>query len=51
MLEDQHSEMRRRLRNIVSLCGQRNAWNAGGPTEDLPLPVTVIDECQTYEEP
>jgi S-DNA-T family DNA segregation ATPase FtsK/SpoIIIE len=40
--------MRRRLRNIVSLCGQRNAWNAGGPTEDLPLLVTVIDECQTY---
>ncbi len=40
--------MRRRLRNIVTLCGQRNAWNAGGPTEDLPLLVTVIDECQTY---
>jgi S-DNA-T family DNA segregation ATPase FtsK/SpoIIIE len=48
VLEDQHAEMRRRLRNIVSLCGQRNAWNAGGPTEDLPLLVTVIDECQTY---
>jgi hypothetical protein len=25
-----------------------HAWNAGGPTEDLPLLVTVIDECQTY---
>jgi DNA segregation ATPase FtsK/SpoIIIE, S-DNA-T family len=48
LLEDQHAEMRRRLRSIVSLCGQRNAWNAGGPTEDLPLLVTVIDECQTY---
>jgi DNA segregation ATPase FtsK/SpoIIIE, S-DNA-T family len=48
VLEDQHAEMRRRLRNIVSLCGQRNAWNAGGPTDDLPLLVTVLDECQTY---
>jgi hypothetical protein len=48
VLEDQHAEMRRRLRTIVNLCGQRNAWNAGGPTEDLPLLVTVIDECQTY---
>jgi len=48
VLEDQHAEMRRRLRNIVSLCGQRNAWNAGGPTEQLPLLITVIDECQTY---
>ena len=35
VLEDQHAEMRRRLRNIVSLCGQRNAWNVGGPTEYL----------------
>jgi hypothetical protein len=26
LLEDQHAEMRRRLRTIVSLCGQRNAW-------------------------
>ncbi len=48
VLEDQHAEMRRRLRNIVSLCGQRNAWNAGGPTDELPLLVTVLDECQTY---
>jgi S-DNA-T family DNA segregation ATPase FtsK/SpoIIIE len=48
VLEDQHAEMRRRLRTITALCGQRNAWNAGGPTEDLPLLVTVIDECQTY---
>jgi len=40
--------MRRRLRGITTLCGQRNAWNAGGPTEDLPLLVTVIDEGQTY---
>jgi len=48
VLEDQHAEMRRRLRNIAALCGQRNAWNAGGPTADLPLLVTVIDECQTY---
>jgi DNA segregation ATPase FtsK/SpoIIIE, S-DNA-T family len=48
VLEDQHAEMRRRLRSITELCGQRNAWNAGGPTEDLPLLVTVIDECQTY---
>jgi DNA segregation ATPase FtsK/SpoIIIE, S-DNA-T family len=48
VLEDQHAEMRRRLRTITTLCGQRNAWNAGGPTEDLPLLVTVIDECQTY---
>jgi DNA segregation ATPase FtsK/SpoIIIE, S-DNA-T family len=48
VLEDQHAEMRRRLRNITALCGQRNAWNADGPTEALPLLVTVIDECQTY---
>ena len=48
VLEDQHAEMRRRLRSITALCGQRNAWNAGGPTADLPLLVTVIDECQTY---
>jgi DNA segregation ATPase FtsK/SpoIIIE, S-DNA-T family len=48
VLEDQHAEMRRRLRSISALCGQRNAWNAGGPTEQLPLLVTVIDECQTY---
>ncbi len=48
VLEDQHAEMRRRLRTITALCGQRNAWNAGGPTEELPLLVTVIDECQTY---
>ena len=48
VLEDQHAEMRRRLRTIAALCGQRNAWNADGPTEDLPLLVTVIDECQTY---
>jgi DNA segregation ATPase FtsK/SpoIIIE, S-DNA-T family len=40
--------MRRRLRSITTLRGQRNAWNSGGPTEDLPLLVTVIDECQTY---
>jgi hypothetical protein len=46
VLEDAHAEMRRRLRGIINLCGQRNAWNAGGPTEDLPLLVTVIDECQ-----
>jgi S-DNA-T family DNA segregation ATPase FtsK/SpoIIIE len=48
VLEDQHAEMRRRLRSIGALCGQRNAWNAGGPNERLPLLVTVIDECQTY---
>jgi len=48
VLEDTHAEMRRRLRSITELCGQRNAWNAGGPTEQLPLLVTVIDECQTY---
>lgn len=48
VLEDQHAEMRRRLRSITDLCGQRNAWNAGGPTENLPVLVTVIDECQTY---
>jgi S-DNA-T family DNA segregation ATPase FtsK/SpoIIIE len=48
VLEDAQAEMRRRLSNISALCGQRNAWNAGGPTEDLPLLVTVIDECQTY---
>jgi len=48
VLEDKHAEMRRRLRNIAALCGQRNAWNAGGPTADLPLLVTVIEECQTY---
>lgn len=48
VLEDQHAEMRRRLGAIVTMCGQRNAWNAGGPTEDLPLLVTVLDECQTY---
>ena len=48
VLEDAHAEMRRRLHKITALCGQRNAWNAGGPTEDLPLLVTVIDECQTY---
>jgi S-DNA-T family DNA segregation ATPase FtsK/SpoIIIE len=48
VLEDVHAEMRRRLRTITELCGQRNAWNAGGPTENLPLLVTVIDECQTY---
>jgi len=48
VLEDVHAEMRRRLRTITDLCGQRNAWNATGPTEDLPLLVTVIDECQTY---
>lgn len=48
VLEDVHAEMRRRLRAITELCGQRNAWNAGGPTEQLPLLVTVIDECQTY---
>jgi S-DNA-T family DNA segregation ATPase FtsK/SpoIIIE len=48
VLEDAHAEMRRRLRSITALCGQRNAWNAGGPTENLPLLLTVIDECQTY---
>jgi DNA segregation ATPase FtsK/SpoIIIE, S-DNA-T family len=48
VLEDTHAEMRRRLRHVTDLCGQRNAWNAGGPTEQLPLLVTVIDECQTY---
>jgi S-DNA-T family DNA segregation ATPase FtsK/SpoIIIE len=48
VLEDVQAEMRRRLRSIGQLCGQRNAWNAGGPTEQLPLLVTVIDECQTY---
>ena len=48
VLEDPHAEMRRRLRNITRLCGQSNAWNAGGPTEDLPLLVTVLDECHTY---
>ena len=47
LLEDQHAEMHRRLRSIVDLCGQRNAWNGRGPTEDLPLLVTVIHECQT----
>jgi S-DNA-T family DNA segregation ATPase FtsK/SpoIIIE len=48
VLEDTHAEMRRRLRSITSLCGHRNAWNAGGPTEELPLLITVIDECQSY---
>jgi len=48
VLEDQHAEMRRRLRTISRRYGQRNAWNAGGPTKDLPLLVTVIDECQIY---
>jgi DNA segregation ATPase FtsK/SpoIIIE, S-DNA-T family len=48
VLEDTHAEMRRRLRTIVGLCGQRNAWNAGGPTDQLPLLVTILDECQTY---
>jgi DNA segregation ATPase FtsK/SpoIIIE, S-DNA-T family len=48
VLEDVHAEMRHRLRTITALCGQRNAWNAGGPTDQLPLLVTVIDECQTY---
>jgi DNA segregation ATPase FtsK/SpoIIIE, S-DNA-T family len=48
VLEDQHAEMRRRLRTIARRCGQTNAWNAGGPTEDLPLLLTVVDECQTY---
>ena len=48
VLEDIHAEMRRRLRSITTLCGQRNAWNGAGPTENLPLMVTVIDECQTY---
>lgn len=48
VLEDQHAEMRRRLRTITAICGQRNAWNASGPTEELLLLVTVIDECQTF---
>jgi S-DNA-T family DNA segregation ATPase FtsK/SpoIIIE len=48
VLEDQHAEMRRRLSTITAFCGQRNAWNASGPTEDLPMLVTIIDECQTY---
>jgi S-DNA-T family DNA segregation ATPase FtsK/SpoIIIE len=48
VLEDVHAEMRRRLRTVTELTGQRNAWNATGPTEDLPLLVTVLDECQTY---
>jgi S-DNA-T family DNA segregation ATPase FtsK/SpoIIIE len=48
VLEDAHAEMRRRLRDITALCGQHNAWNAGVPTEHLPLLVAVIDECQTY---
>jgi S-DNA-T family DNA segregation ATPase FtsK/SpoIIIE len=48
VLEDTYAEMRRRLRSITAMCGQRNAWNAGGPSEQLPLLVTVIDECQTY---
>jgi S-DNA-T family DNA segregation ATPase FtsK/SpoIIIE len=48
VLEDVHAEMRRRLREVAQLTGQRNAWNAGGPSEALPLLLTVIDECQAF---
>jgi hypothetical protein len=40
VLEDQHATMRRRLRTIAKRYGQANAWNAGGPTADLPLAVS-----------
>jgi hypothetical protein len=47
MLEDLHAEMRRRLANVVRLTGKRNAWSAG-PSEEFPLLIWLLDECQTF---
>lgn len=47
-LERVVAEMRRRLKELPDLRGGSSLWATGGPTEDLPLLVLVIDECQTY---
>lgn len=48
VLEDVHAEMRRRLGSVLELTGgKRNAWHVG-PTSEMPLLVTVVDECQTF---
>lgn len=38
--------MRERLDRMVDLRGGPSIWDTGGPSEDLPLLVLVIDECQ-----
>lgn len=48
VLEQVYALMRDRLRLVLAMTGMKNAWNATGPTADLPLILTVIDECQQF---
>lgn len=47
-LEAVVSVMRQRLDQMVELRGGPSIWETGGPSEDVPLLVLIIDECQTY---
>lgn len=40
--------MRQRVRDMPAIRGGSSIWTTGGPSEDLPLLVCVVDECQTY---
>lgn len=40
--------MRDRLNRMVELRGGPSIWDTGGPSEDLPLLVLVVDECQAF---
>lgn len=46
ILEDVHALMRTRL-SLAGTLNPRNGWDRG-PTEQMPLIVTVIDECHTF---
>ena len=47
LLEDCHALMRARLGCVVQATGAKNSWHVG-PTEEWPLVVVILDECQQY---
>ena len=40
--------MRHRLQTIRETRGGSSIWNTGGPSQDMPLMICLVDECQTY---
>jgi DNA segregation ATPase FtsK/SpoIIIE-like protein len=47
-LESVVAVMRDRVQTMKERRGGSSIWNTGGPSEDMPLLVCVVDECQTY---
>ena len=39
---------RQRLDQMIELLGDPSIWNTGGPSEDLPLLVLLVDEVQSF---